>query len=134
MVKIKKNQDNGMNLKFFQTKLDKEKSKILKELSRYAKVRQVGIKTEFSPRYVEIGHSKDEEAQETGIYEQNLAIEEHLRARLDKIGSALKKISKGANGKFGVCENCNKTIELRRLKSFPEVRHCSKCHKDGLVD
>lgn len=123
-----------IKLEFFKKKLEREKQKIIKELSRYAKIKQVGGKTEFIPRHIEVGSSKDEDAQEFGLYEQNVTIEETLKTRLEKIESALKKISKGPKGGYGICEHCGKVIDLKRLKTFPEVRHCSSCHQEGLVD
>ncbi len=123
-----------IKIEFFRKKLEKEKRKILKELSRYAKISQVKGKTEFVPRHIEVGSSKDEDAQEFGLYEQNVAIEETLKSRLEKVEAALKKILKGQKGHYGICESCKRLIELKRLNTFPEARHCTFCHKKGLVD
>lgn len=132
MVQIEK--PKVIDVDFFRKKLEREKQKIIKELSRYAKIRQVGGTTEFIPRHVEVGSSKDEDAQEFGLYEQNVTIEETLKSRLERVEAALKKISKGPKGHYGVCEYCKQPLDLKRLRTFPEARHCSLCHEKGLTD
>ena len=40
------------------------------------------------------------------------------------IDAALTKIKKGT---YGICEHCNKPIEMKRLKFMPYVRYCVAC-------
>jgi DnaK suppressor protein len=33
------------------------------------------------------------------------------------------------NGTYGICENCEKEISIKRLEARPVARHCIKCKK-----
>jgi len=46
---------------------------------------------------------------------------------IEQIDNALKKIKKG---KYGVCENCGKSINKQRLMAIPFVNLCIKCKED----
>jgi DnaK suppressor protein len=46
---------------------------------------------------------------------------------LNRIDEALKKIQ---DGSYGVCENCNKPISLKRLKAVPYAKLCIKCQEE----
>ena len=45
---------------------------------------------------------------------------------LNEIDDALKRIE---DGSFGSCEQCQKTITIKRLKAVPYARHCIKCQE-----
>jgi len=49
------------------------------------------------------------------------------RKILDLIVLALEKINKGT---YGICENCGKVIEKKRLSILPWVRYCVKCQNN----
>jgi DnaK suppressor protein len=49
------------------------------------------------------------------------------RKILDLIVLALEKINKGT---YGICENCGKIIEKKRLSILPWVRYCVKCQNN----
>jgi DnaK suppressor protein len=46
---------------------------------------------------------------------------------LKKIDHALKKID---DGEFGVCEECEEPISLKRLEARPETTLCIRCKED----
>jgi DnaK suppressor protein len=46
---------------------------------------------------------------------------------LKKIDHALKKIE---DGNFGVCEECEEPISLKRLEARPETTLCIRCKED----
>ena len=46
---------------------------------------------------------------------------------LNRIDEALQKITEGS---YGVCENCEKPISLKRLKAVPYAKLCLKCKED----
>ncbi len=46
--------------------------------------------------------------------------------RLNQIDDALKRIEEGV---FGVCEECKKSIPMKRLKAMPSARYCIKCQE-----
>jgi len=55
-----------------------------------------------------------------------LAIEHALELRLKEVEEALEKIKKN-DGSYGKCEQCQKEIELDRLKANPAAKICLKC-------
>ena len=46
---------------------------------------------------------------------------------LEKIDRALQKIE---TGEFGVCEECNEEISVKRLEARPETTLCIRCKED----
>jgi DnaK suppressor protein len=46
------------------------------------------------------------------------------RQNLDAIEAALRKIGQG---RYGLCESCNKKIPKERLKVIPQARYCIAC-------
>ncbi len=49
------------------------------------------------------------------------------RVFLQKIDKALKKMD---DGSFGICENCEEPISLKRLEARPETTLCIRCKED----
>jgi RNA polymerase-binding protein DksA len=56
--------------------------------------------------------------------EFTLSLLENEEQRLQEIGAALERISQG---KFGVCEGCDKPIPKARLDAIPFTRFCVEC-------
>lgn len=46
---------------------------------------------------------------------------------LQKIEKALKKID---DGEFGICEECEEPINIKRLEARPETELCIRCKED----
>ncbi|MDK2821460.1 MAG: hypothetical protein PWP31_1425 [Clostridia bacterium] len=55
---------------------------------------------------------------------KDLALRDNATIQLEKIDDALKRIE---NNTYGICENCNKPIDIQRLEAIPETTLCSKC-------
>ena len=55
---------------------------------------------------------------------ENIDIKNKLELTLKDINSAISKISKN---KYGICENCKKEIETKRLRMYPYAKYCTKC-------
>ncbi|QQR88664.1 MAG: TraR/DksA C4-type zinc finger protein [Myxococcales bacterium] len=49
------------------------------------------------------------------------------RTFLEKIDTALKKIE---DETFGICENCEEPISIKRLEARPETTLCIRCKED----
>ena len=49
------------------------------------------------------------------------------RGLLGKIEKALKRID---DGSFGLCENCEEEINVKRLEARPETTFCIRCKED----
>jgi RNA polymerase-binding transcription factor DksA len=46
------------------------------------------------------------------------------RHALTRIAAALKDM---ADGRYGICRSCGRSIPLERLEARPEARHCVRC-------
>jgi len=111
-------------------KLENEKAAIEKELKKFAKEDEK-LKGDWDTRYPhwdgEAGSAGLEKAaDEVEEYSTLLPIEYSLEIRLKNINLALEKIKEG---KYGICENCGKKIDKKRLEVCPEARFCLKCQK-----
>lgn len=62
----------------------------------------------------------------TGDYQREILfyLSDQDRNKVDAIEDALQKIDEG---RFGICENCEKKISNDRLKARPYSRLCIKC-------
>jgi len=65
-----------------------------------------------------------EEAQEEAASISLKALNEQEHRELILIWNALQKIKKG---EYGICEDCSKPIENKRLHALPMVQYCIKC-------
>ena len=111
-------------------KLENEKAAIEKELKKFAKEDEK-LNGDWDTRYPhwdgEAGSAGLEKAaDEVEEYSTLLPIEYSLEIRLKNINLALEKIKEG---KYGICENCGKKIDKKRLEVCPEARFCLKCQK-----
>lgn len=60
-------------------------------------------------------------------HEKTVILEEKLKSDLKEIETALKKLKKGT---YGLCENCGKKIDVRRLEVKPQAVYCLKCETE----
>lgn len=113
-------------LKYFKKKLKEKKEKVEKELSSIAK-KDKYLKGDYDTKFPDLdAQSTDENAQEVANYERNLSVEHALEIDLASIDEALEKIEKRT---YGICANCKKPIDLKRLEIMPEAKLCIKCKK-----
>jgi len=65
----------------------------------------------------------------TEVYERSrdMAIHDRLRHRVDAIDSAL---SRYADGKYGICEHCQRQIPYERLEALPYTTVCTECSRE----
>jgi len=111
-------------------KLKKEKVEIEEELKKFAK-KDEKLEHDWDTRFPHFdgeagGATLEKAADEVEEYSTLLPIEHSLELKLREINLALERIKKG---KYGICENCQKPIEIERLKFSPEAKLCSKCLK-----
>ena len=126
MVKNKANID-AKTLAELKKMLLEKREKIQANLEVSAK-KGKGVKDDFDTKFEQIGDRPEENASEVEVYENNLGIEHQLEKDLLAIDEALENIE---NGTYGICTNCGKpqTIDIKRLKAFPEAKTCIKCHE-----
>ena len=63
-----------------------------------------------------------------------LAVSENESRQLQMVDEALRRIE---NDEYGVCQNCNKEIQMKRLAAIPWARYCLDCQElleKGLID
>jgi DnaK suppressor protein len=116
-------------IKKFKEKLEKEKKEIEERLKEFAKKGKVPEDWEAKfPHYDgEAGSGALERAaDEVEEYETLRSIEQSLEVKLRDINLALEKIKKG---EYGICEKCDREIEIERLEIVPEAKFCKKCKK-----
>jgi len=105
------------------TLLLKEKEDLESNLSRIA--RPVDKKEgDYETTFEEIGTDKDDNATEVDQYTGNISVETSLEKQLQDVLSALEKIKKGT---YGICEKCQKEIDIERLRVNPSAKTCIKC-------
>lgn len=121
-------------------KLEKERGEIEEQLKSFAK-KSEKLEGDWDTRFPHFngeagGAILEKAADEVEEYSTLLPIEYTLEIKLREINLALERIKKAAKGeprqgrgKYGICERCQKPIEIERLKFSPEARHCSKCLK-----
>ena len=59
--------------------------------------------------------------------EFNLDLASGEQATLNLIDDAMRKMDEG---RYGVCETCEKPIAQKRLTAVPYTRHCLKCQSE----
>jgi DnaK suppressor protein len=114
-------------LEELQAKLESEKNSVEKELQNFAKKDDIP-KGDWETKYPnrEDG-DKEEEADELEEYNNLLPVEYSLELKLKDINLALQKMK---NGTYGICENCKKEIEEKRLLACPEAKTCLSCNEN----
>jgi len=111
-------------------KLKQEKEKLEKMLGGFAK-KDASSEGDWNTKFPSMGAGSEgvdleKEADEVEQYSTLLSIEQSLEAKFKNINLALKKIEKRG---YGLCEKCNKSINVERLKISPEARFCLSCKK-----
>lgn len=102
-----------------------EKTKLEEDLSRIA----VSINKkdgEYEPVMESIGTDREDNTTEVEQFADNLPVEAALEKKLQDIILALEKMDKGT---YGICENCNEEIDIKRLEINPSAKTCIKCSK-----
>lgn len=118
-----------MNKQFIEEqkkKLKEEKKSLEKELSGFAK-KDPNVKGNWETKFQDFGvktADSEEEISQVEEYNTNLPIEHALEIKLQKVNQALDRIKKN---KYGICQNCNKKINMQRLGANAEASSCLKC-------
>jgi RNA polymerase-binding protein DksA len=110
-------------LKQFEKRLVSEREKLMRELE-YEGDQISKTQLESSGDLSAYSNHMADQGTETERREITSQILSSRREALFEIDLALKKINQG---KYGLCERCNKPIGKRRLKFLPQARYCIKC-------
>ena len=108
--------------------------KFINQLSGRLKDRRQYLLREVKLRLKEFRNSSTDRLSDTADIASNLIEDEIVMSiaqgeakEIEQIDNALKKIKKG---KYGICENCAKSINKQRLMAIPFVNLCIKCKED----
>lgn len=106
--------------------LIEKKNKTIAQLEVFAG-KSKDLKGDFDTKFEQVGDRPEENASEVEMYENNLGVEHQLEKDLAAINNALAKMD---DGSYGICTNCGEpqTIDVNRLKAFPEAMTCIKCN------
>jgi len=100
-----------------------EKEELESNLSRIA--RPVNAKEgDYETTFDEIGSDREDNATEVDQYSDNVSVENTLEKKLQEIIEALEKMGEGT---YGICENCQKEINIERLRANPAAKTCIQC-------
>jgi RNA polymerase-binding transcription factor DksA len=107
-------------------KLEEQKKSLQKELESFAE-EDPNLKHNWDTKFPNREDAdKDESADDAQEYDNMLSLEHSLELRLKDVNVALEKIEKGG---YGICENCGKEIDEKRLQACPEAKTCLKCNE-----
>lgn len=103
--------------------LEKFKATLLEKRMRLLREAQRTLDSEM---VIEPDERMDEVDQASSEYMQAFSFRLRGRERflMDKIEHALRKIDAG---EYGVCEECEESITLKRLQARPEAQLCIQC-------
>jgi DnaK suppressor protein len=111
-------------------RLEKEGEIVKGELQSIAK-KDPNLKDDWDSKFPKLdgefgGAALETGADEVEAYGNRLPVEYALEIKLRDINIALDKIAKG---EYGKCENCEKDIDEKRLRIYPEARLCMDCQE-----
>lgn len=101
----------------------KEKEDLEENLERIAKPVNKE-KGDYETNFEEIGADREDNTTEVEEYTDNLPVEITLEKKLQETLDALDRMEKGT---YGFCENCQKEIDIERLRANPSAKTCIKC-------
>lgn len=111
-------------LKKYQELLEKEKKEIEEKLQRLIDdAKEITIKVPDFSTEGEEGSVEADQVEEIGNL---LSLKQIWEEELRKIKEALERIKKGT---YGICQQCKKEIEEKRLEVEPTAIFCSQCLK-----
>ncbi len=108
--------------------------KTINQLTARLKERRHYLLKEVKLRLKEFKNSGTDRLTDTADIASNLIEDEIVMSiaqgearEIEQIDNALIKVKKG---KYGICENCGKSINKQRLMAIPFVNLCIKCKED----
>ena len=109
-----------INIDKIRQKVEKQRNLIL------SKIRRLRKDDPFANEDRSIIEEPGTDAQTLFSHEQVAVFEGKLKSDLKEIEKALSKIKKGT---YGICDNCGKKIDPKRLEVKPQAIYCLSCEK-----
>lgn len=107
-------------------KLEAEKKRLEKMLSRISRRDAVKSSEDSEATYPNISDDMDDNAIEVEMYEANIGEEKTLDFKLGRVNDALARIAKGT---YGTCVVGGEPIEEARILAVPEAATCVRHSK-----
>ncbi len=101
-------------------KILEERRDQIKELVAETREQGIGFSREDLPDEVDLATTESDQS-------MNLRLRDRERVLLRKIDKALEKIE---GGEYGLCEDCDELIEVKRLEARPVTDLCIQCKEE----
>lgn len=101
-------------------KLLEERRKHIRQMVDESREQGIGFSREDLPDEVDLATTESDQA-------MNLRLRDRERVLLRKIDKALDKIDEGT---YGLCEDCDEPIEVKRLEARPVTDLCIQCKEE----
>jgi len=105
------------------------KRRLLKEYERLSS-RLGALLDKGKAIWEEHGTKEEENAAEVSEFQEKLSLEKNLERSITDVQTALKHVDEGT---YGICQNCGKPIEAKRLELVPSAGTCIDCVKKARV-
>lgn len=109
-------------LEIIKQKLEERRERLLEEMKDV--MGGVNRDGESAASFPDYGTDEDENTAEVETFTTNLSLEKVLAQSLRDIDAALDRIAEGA---YGNCKYCGKSIDERRLLARPASSSCISC-------
>ena len=106
------------------------KRRLLKEYDRLT-TRLGAIVDKGKAVWDEYGSKDEENAAEVSEFQDKLSLEKNVEKSLSEVQTALKHVDEGT---YGICQNCGKPIEAKRLEVAPSATTCIDCVKKARLN
>ncbi len=103
--------------------LEERKKSIEERLSQIS--HKVG-NDKYAVNYPDYGDDEESQVTELEDYGGNISLEKNLAKELKEIKRSLKKLDEDT---YGLCANCGKEIEPKRIRACPTAAICINCEK-----
>lgn len=117
---------NNKKIQYFKEKLLSEKEEQLKSLKNREKEEDETMNLLDSELSSYDNHPADI-GTEVYMMEKEKGYKEQIKSIIEKIDNSLEEIK---DGKYGICDNCNKKIKEERLELIPYSKTCLKCSSE----
>ena len=106
-----------------QKQIDELKRKMEEELARIVNETREEMSPELKVSYEDVADDSGEAVADTFVDTENAIIGIHLEKARD-LNAALDRIQMGV---YGICIDCGKEIDSKRLIAYPVAKRCIEC-------
>ncbi len=103
-------------------RLEEERERLAQQLKQMTEARKLNP-DQIQVKWDDVGSKDEDNAVEVANFQDELSLEKNLEKALEKVNLSLKKIEAGT---YGICEQCGKDIEERRLEAYPAATICMR--------